>query len=336
MKVVPPTDIIGELLRDNRLIARDVVAHGRTWLLLNNGVLNLHGPLTETDARNIRAAVHITLIQFQQHLDDPRATLQRLDRVLAIHTEARLSVVLNSRNAFDDLEFLANLPHLRSLLVDGNHALDLAPVAAHVSLVSLRVGGLGTSLVPLREYESLERLAVADRVTDFEIIGTLVNLHELKVRDRCPARLPFLGTLTRLRTISFMGAAPRRLDDLALVRALSDVTIANVKIDDATIASIGSLATLERLALHDLPRISSIEWIKNPRLEELELVNLEGVRSFAPLAELPRLRTLTIDRSLSASQLKSFAAAPALKRLRLPERVAAKISTPLPFAVEAI
>jgi hypothetical protein len=183
------TNLVDEILRNNPLIRRGVVAHGRTWFVLNNGVVNIYGPITVADAGRIAAVDRVTQIQFQFQFEVPPTTLQRLDRyVLAAHPDASLSETLNGAGPFDDLAFVRHLPKLRALLADGNHALDVTPIAAHVKLAWLGLGGLGTSLRPLRGYDSLERLAVRDRVIDLETIATMPKLEELTIHQPVTAK----------------------------------------------------------------------------------------------------------------------------------------------------
>lgn len=331
-----PASIVDEILRNNPLIQRDVVAHGGTWLVLSNGVLNIFGPLAATDARKIGAVERVSQIQFAMPFDVPVATLECLDRhVLAKHPETSLRETLNGAGAFEDLAFLKHLPKLRALLVDGNRALDLAPIKAYVALVSLGVGGLGTSLRPLDGYRSLVRLAVRDRVTDFETIGTFQNLERLMIDDRCPARLPFLSQLPFLRELALDRAAPKHLEDLVAAPALEDVSISQVKLDAAALAPIARISGLRRLALRALPQLTSLAWLASPSLEELVLAGMTGVRSLASLASLPRLTTLTLDQPVTAAQLAQLATAPALTLVRVRENDVAKLGS-TQFRLEAI
>ena len=310
--------VVDEILRNNPLLRRDVVAHGRTWLVLNNRVVNIYGPLAVTDAQRIAAVDHVSQIQFALKFDVPVATLKRLDStVLAAHPDVRLRETFNGDGAFDDLEPLRHLPRLRALVIDGNRALDLAPIATYVALASLGVGGEGTSLRPLHDYRSLEQLSVREHVTDFDTIGTLANLQRLTIADRCPARLGFLATLPRLRVLALDGAAPKRLDDLVAAPALEELSLSRVKLETAALAPIGSIARLVRLTLRDLPQVTSLGWLTNPRLEELALAKMTGLRSFAALASLPRLTTLTLDQTVTADQLAELTPAPALEVVRL-------------------
>lgn len=253
--------VVDEILRNNPLIKRDVVAHGRTWFVLRNGVVNIYGPLTAADAQRIGKVDRVSQIQFASQFEVPAATLQQLDRhVLAAHPNAALRETLNGAGAFDDLEFLSRLPKLRSLLVDGNRALDLAPIPAHVALASLGVGGLGTSLAPLHGYRSLENLAVRENVTDLETIGTLANLERLSIDDGCPARLDFLAGLARLQTLSLAGKpGARSLAPLASLPRLKTLTI-DMPVTAALLAPLAAAPALEvvRIRRGDLAKARAL------------------------------------------------------------------------------
>lgn len=287
------------MLRGSPSLQADALDHAGTWVLSRSGVLNVYGPISAADARRIGAHRNVDLLQLvhsypkasapgQLHLFD--------EHVVARHPRLDLRITLNGCGAFDDLAFLEHLPHLRGLRVDGNHALDLSPVRRFVALDSLGVGGLGTSLRPLEGYPSLTDLFVHERIKDVETIGTLRNLRALTLGGRSPAELGFLVPLRKLRSIAFHLVAPRRFADLCALPALSELRIWRARMLDArALAPINRIPRLDKLALDELPRITSLGWLKSKTLRTLVLDHMTGLRSIKALAGVPALRRLVVD-----------------------------------------
>ena len=67
------------------------------------------------------------------------------------------------------------------------------------------------------------------------------------------------------------------------------------------VETVATWPRLERLMIREL-RIASFEWLVNPTLRELELEDVNGVRSYASLAGLRQLRTLIVRGKLTPAQ----------------------------------
>ena len=287
------------MLLGSPALRADALDHAGTWVLTRGGVLNVYGPITAADAHRIGAHRNVNLLQLVHGYTKASAPGQlRLfdEHVVVRHPRLDLRITLNGYGAFDDLAFLEHLPHLRGLRVDGGHALDLSPIRRFVALDSLGVGGLGTSLRPLEGYASLKDLFVHERIKDLETIGTLHNLRALTIGGKSPTDLGFLVPLRKLRSIAFQLVAPRRFADLCELPALTELRVWRARMLDArALTPINQIARLQKLVLSELPRITSLGWLRSKTLRTLVLDEMTGLRSVKALAGLPALRRLILD-----------------------------------------
>jgi hypothetical protein len=314
-----PTPSIEDMLRGSPAVRANTADYGASWMLSQGGVLNVYGPLARDDTRRIGGHAGLSLVQFARRFEVPHATLQAIDEdVLARHPDAGMNATLNGYGAFDDLAFLEHLPRLRSLNVNGNHAVDLEPVRRFVALALLGVGAPGTSLQPLRGMASLTRFAYRERVADVDAIATLANLEELTIGGTSPGRLSFLEPLPRLRSIAFSLVAPKRFDDLCALAALEEVSIWRAKkLEETVLSSLNGIPRLQRLALAELPRITSLARVTHPGLATIDLDRMKGLHSYASLAGLPGLVTLIVRDKVTPAQLAELAAVPRLREVRV-------------------
>jgi len=102
-------------------------AHGTTWSLEAQGILNIFGDLSDADCVRLEK-LPLVQVQFARRFEVSSATLQVVDRLLMKYPGARLLLVLNGYGAFDDLEVLARLPHLRKVAVNGQLTANAAEV----------------------------------------------------------------------------------------------------------------------------------------------------------------------------------------------------------------
>lgn len=237
------------------------------------------------------------------------ATLQLLnDHVLARHPQAGLSETLNGFGAFDDLGFLAQLPRLRSLRVNGNHAIDLRPIRSHGALEHLGVGGLGTSLSPLQGYERLRSFSFGERIKHHETVGTFSNLERLTINGQNLKSLTFLKSLPSLRSLSFVLGGTKRFADLPDLPSLEELSIWRTrKLEMDDLLPLNQIGSLRRLVLSELPRITTLDWLMNSSLHLLELEKMKGLRSYASLAGLPSLKTLILREEVTEGHVVELA-----------------------------
>jgi hypothetical protein len=109
---------LDKMIDSSPALRATTVAHGSTWSLVTNGVLNVYGDLAPGDLERL-AAHPLTQVQFARRFQVSSATVAVLDELFSRTPRARLALVLNGFGAFDDLEVLARLPHLRDVVVQG-------------------------------------------------------------------------------------------------------------------------------------------------------------------------------------------------------------------------
>jgi hypothetical protein len=309
--------------------------------LLRGGVLNIYGELDTADAERIVAQAKLELIQFGRKFNVSHATLRVLnDHVLAHHPQASLRETLNGFGAFDDLGFLAQLPALRSLGIDGNHAIDLRPVRSHGALEHLAVGGLGTSLSPLQGYERLRSFAFGERTKHHEAVGTFGNLERLTINGQNLKSLTFLKPLQSLRSLSFVLGGTRRFADLPDLQRLDELSIWRTrKLEMDDLIPLNQISSLRRLVLSELPRITSLDWLTNSSLRVLELERMKGLRSYA--SGLSSLKTLILRDEVTEAHIVELARLGSLKEIYVydyyqNELRAVVDARSLPLAIKAI
>jgi hypothetical protein len=334
---------VDELLLRNPELRRNLADHSGTWMLLRGGVLNIYGELDNADAERIGAQAKLELIQFARKFDVSNAMLRLLnDHVLTQHPQAHLRETLNGFGAFDDLGFLAYLPGLRSLGIDGNHAIDLRPIRSHGALEHLGVGGLGTSLKPLQGYERLRSFAFGERIKHHEAVGTLTNLERLTINGQNLKSLTFLKPLHSLRSLSFMLGGTRRFVDLPDLPHLDELSIWRTrKLEMDDLLPLNEIHNLRRLALSELPRITSLDWLTSSSLHVLELERMKGLRSYASLAGLPSLRTLILRDEVTEGHVVELARLASLKEIYVHDYYQNELravvdARSLPLAIRAI
>jgi hypothetical protein len=170
----------------------------------------------------------------------------------------------------------------------------------------------------LRDSETLTRFAFMERVADVEAIATFVNLEGLTIGGASPARLGFLATLPRLRSLAFSLVAPKRFEDLAALAALEEVSIWRArKLEESALSPLNEVPRLRRLVLSELPRITSLAGLTHPTLATIELESMKGLGSYASLAGLPGLETLVVRGRVTPAQLAELDAMPRLREVRL-------------------
>jgi hypothetical protein len=96
-------------------------AHADAWALTTGGVLNIYDDLSEADEDTLDEQDFV-LVQFARRFAVRAPTLEVVNRLLEARPDAALRLVLNGYGAFDDLDFLARLPYLRTVAIDGSEA----------------------------------------------------------------------------------------------------------------------------------------------------------------------------------------------------------------------
>jgi hypothetical protein len=112
-----PPDVRAMIERSPALQAL-TAAFGETWALTLNGVLNVYGPLSERDQKEIVGHA-VTQVQMARRFALTPELMERLDGLFARFPDAVLRVTFNGFGAFEDISDLGTLPHLRHVVVDG-------------------------------------------------------------------------------------------------------------------------------------------------------------------------------------------------------------------------
>lgn len=309
-------------------------------MLLRSGVLNIYGPLERADTRRIASATPDARglqLQFARRFDVSAATLENLDRdVLAVLPDQSLRETLNGHGAFDSLDFLRHLPHLRGLNAQGNRPIDLSPVQGHPTLEALTIGGLGTPLTPLRGGSRLRHLGIAERVKSLEVIAGLPSLQSVTFLGQTLKSLAFLEPLPSLRTLSLSLGGTRELATLARLANLEELELWRIRqLEAQHVLPLNQAPRLRTLRLRELPRITGLDWLRNPSLTCLELEGMTGLDSYASLRG--GLKTLVLKDEVDEERLASLSALTSLEEVRVPASVLPSLSArPWPFTLKPL
>ncbi len=111
------------LVESSEALASTTAAWAGAWVLTTHGVLNVYDDLTPADLEKL-ARQRVTQVQFARRFKVEPTTLARLDELFAAQPRLVLHLQLNGFGAFDDLEVLHQLPHLRDLVVQGRFMME--------------------------------------------------------------------------------------------------------------------------------------------------------------------------------------------------------------------
>ncbi len=173
--------------------------------------------------------------------------------------------------------------------------------------------------------QALLRLAprVADRVPAARALTEADALRVDGGASGVGVSLPveFLASYTRLARLALTHQTPSRLDALASLPALREVTLLRCGIDAGT-AALRACPRVESLTLSGCAGVVYAlgPW---PSLRTLRVIAPDGPHPLVSFEGLDALETLRVER-LNADDLTSLAALPALRRLELPYAVLRK------------
>ncbi|RSM43358.1 NACHT domain-containing protein [Amycolatopsis balhimycina DSM 5908] len=253
------------------------------------------------------------------------------DGYLSLYDPAKLVIVPRLRHlerlrcrftdGYGRLDFMRDLPRLDSLVVEDIAGYDL-PSLSGTGLTHLTLTGPplreSTDLSPLAEVRGLRSIEARVATHGWPALAELPELKHLQlswIHDA--AELADLVPLTGLRSLSLSHVF--RLDDLTPLeflaaptslaflscKALEDVSlltrwaaglrwlrlIACPPADPAPIAELTNLRLLD-LTATDLPDLALLSGLRH--LEDLRLRDLRGMPELTPLADLGRLKKLTV------------------------------------------
>jgi hypothetical protein len=290
--------------------------HGVSWSLQMGGVLNVHGDLSEQDGQRIRRHSRISKVQFSVDIPVSGATWRVLDAVFRDHPEADLRWGAASR--FADITFLGSLPSLRGLTVEGRQV-DLSPVRDHAGIVRLGVVDGVVSLRPLAGVGSIRSLWLGKGARHCEVTGELPNLEQMTITGVTATDLSYLEPLENLRSLAFWLGGARRFVDLPRMRNLQRVDIWRARqLEPVDLAPLNDVTGLKTLALRELPKLTSLSWLTNYSVRNLEL-DLSNLNDFTSLAGMPSLENLAVRRPVPKDVLTQLVRLPALQVVYLHE-----------------
>lgn len=296
------------------------VDHGGWWDLNTGGVLNIYGHLTEDECQRIGCHSRIVQVQFGRHFPVRTAMWRALDEhVFRSHPGALLWYGWVIPDTAVDLRCLEHLPSLRGLTVWGNRP-DLSPVRDHGGIVELRV--VDGDVRPVAGVGSIRSLWLGKGARHREVAGELPNLEDLTISGVTVTDLSHLESLQRLTSLAIWFGATRRFSELLRLRHVCRVDIWRVRqLEMTDLEPLNTVAGLETLALRELPRVTSLSWLTNPSVRNLEL-DLKNLASLTCLTGLPGLENLALRRPVpddASAQLSELPGLRAVYGLRDPK-----------------
>ncbi|MFW6253137.1 MAG: leucine-rich repeat domain-containing protein [bacterium] len=206
---------------------------------------------------------------------------------------ARLEVLNLQGNRVEDLSPLASLPRLQEVNLRDNNMTDLEGVnlPALVELEELRSLDLQYNRGPSHP----ESPGDHERLSDISVLSDFEQLEALDLAHNHISDIRSIAGLTGLRRLD-LHDNPLGLEDLAVLASLTQLEHLNLRETDITgLSGIQELRNLVYLNLHSNSDISRI----------------------APVAELPRLRTLILRGVPVGREIRIIETLPSLVRLNI-------------------
>ncbi|MGO1055399.1 NACHT domain-containing protein [Crossiella sp. CA198] len=207
----------------------------------------------------------------------------------------RIDISSQASAGTGDLDFLAEVPRLRSLNHYNNPEADLHELAEHPELAYLRLYNPCASLDFLTSLPKLRTLELrSPGLTDLWFVADLPELRELNLFGCEDLReISGVATARSLETLRLQGATA--LTDLAPLELLPALTELNLSMSrlPGGLAGLGSLLPrLTRLSLFETP-VEDLALLAGGKLVELNLGDSEAA-DLTPLAGLETLRRLDL------------------------------------------
>ena len=210
---------------------------------------------------------------------------------------------------YENLEFLWELPCLRSLTLDG-HLRDISALSGCTNLEKLRLSSsYFWDLSALGGLSSLKELSLtAYQVTDIGPIGNLRNLETLYLDCSNLADLSPLSSLPALRELTVdHGDSIRDIRPLEKLGTLEKLSLTNCRISDVSpLSGLHNLTVLEVMG-SPLSDVGPLRGLTN-----LQTLNLfaDEISDVSPLQELKNLRELYLhENNISQSDRAALQAA---------------------------
>jgi len=229
-----------------------------------------------------------------------------IDYLVNLHTFEHYEPVVVS------LDFLARLPKLTNLRLDGGGIQDIAPLRyltglRYLSLAFNEISNIG-ALYPLVDLETLN--LSFNKVSNIGALAPLVKLEYLNLEGNAISNVAALSTLVKLETLNLEGNAISNVAALSTLVKLETLNLEGNAISN--VAALSALVELETLNLEG-NTISDIDALS--ALVELATLNLEGntISDIDALSALVELETL----NLNFNEISDIAAVSNLENLAM-------------------
>ncbi len=250
--------------------------------LLARLVSNQRSGLARKRNRAIIAAVQVELRNARSRSpsvfaillgDDPDRKILELIGMQARELDIRVLSLAHTQ--VSDLEPLAQLTALESLVLWETQVSDLEPLAQLTALESLVLWETQVSdLEPLAQLTALESLDLwGTQVSDLEPLAQLTALKSLDLRHTQVSDLEPLAQLTALETLDLGGTQVSDLGPLAQLTALKSLDLRYTQVSD-----LGPLAQLTALETLDLGETQVSDLGPLAQLTVLETLDLGGTQ----------------------------------------------------------
>jgi internalin A len=207
-------------------------------------------------------------------------------------------IELNSGKGWQgkSLEFLANFPELLALSIIGGIAEHIEPIHRLHNLRLLRVLAYCKNEIRFYEFPHLIDCGLQWRPKAMSVFDAF-GLRVLFVSGFNGTDTRQFGRLTRLESLSILGAPISSLEGLAPLLELRSLRLGDLR-KLLSLSGIENLVRLEKLEISTCRKIRLIDEISSlAKLRELYLGNMGDNQSLKPLAQLSQLHRVTFVES---------------------------------------
>jgi hypothetical protein len=232
-------------------------------------------------------------------------------------------IELNSGKGWQgkSLEFLSNFPELLALSIVGGTAKHIEPIHRLHNLRVLSVLAYGKNEIRFHEFPHLIDCGLQWRPKATSIFDAL-GLRVLFINGFNGTGTRQFGRLTRLESLSILGAPISSLEGLAPLLELRSLRLGDLR-KLLSLSGIENLVRLEKLEISTCRKIRVIDEISSlAKLRKLYLDNMGDIQSLKPLAQLSQLHRVTFVESTNIldGDLSPLAGLPSLELVSFQNR----------------
>ena len=196
----------------------------------------------------------------------------------------------------NDLELLAELPQLRSLIITDLQIPSVEPIHFLHDLRLLKVMTYCKTEIRFSAFPRLEECVLEWRPKATSLFDC-TTLKSLFVNNYKGQNTDSFGRLTNLESLAILNAPIKDLTGLTALRKLRSLRLGNLR-TLTSLAGIQELTNLEELTIHTCRKIYSIDELGYLcKLRKLVLNNDGDIESFKPLARLTGLELVVFCES---------------------------------------